>query len=76
MKKKLKKEISDKTAKAKEGIKKNPILAIIIAAFVMFFLYFAFFTPMAQCKSALKKNYPKMESSVATLACQDMLKKR
>ena len=55
MKKNLKKEIRDKTAKAREGIKTNPILAIIIAAFVMFFLYFAFFTPMAQCKSAMKK---------------------
>jgi Fe2+ transport system protein B len=77
MKKNLKKEIRDKTAKARKGIKTNPILAIIIAAFIMFFLYFTFFTPMAQCKRALKNNYgSKMSSSVATLACQDMLKKR
>ena len=77
MKKNLKKKIRDKTAKARKGIKTNPVLAIIIAAFIMFFLYFAFFTPMAQCKNAMKKNYgSKMSSSVATLACQDMLKNK
>ena len=77
MKKNLKKEIKNKAVKTRKNIKKNPVLAIIIAAFIMFFLYFTFFTPMAQCKRALKNNYgSKMSSSVATLACQDMLKKR
>ena len=71
------KKILNKTSKAKKDIKKNPVFAIIVAGFIMFFLYFLFFTPMAQCKRALKKNYgSKMSSHVATLACQDMLKKK
>ena len=73
---KARKEIRDKTAKARKGIKTNPILAIIIAAFIMFFIYFSFLSPMAQCKRAFKKLAPKTESNVLTIICQKELKNK
>jgi len=76
MKKNLKKEIKNRAVKTRKNIKKNPVLAIIIAAFIMFFIYFSFLSPMAQCKRALKKYAPKTESHVLTLACQNELKNK
>ena len=54
----------------------NPILLIVGAALIMFFSYFLFFSPMAQCKSALKKKSPNTTSENLVLVCQEMLKKR
>ena len=76
MKKNLKKEIKNKADKTRKNIKKNPVLALIIAAFIMFFIYFSFLSPMAQCKSAFKKMYPKTESNVLTIICQKELKNK
>ena len=73
MKKNLKKEIKNKADKTRKNIKKNPVLAIIIAAFIMFFIYFSFLSPMAQCKRAYKKYAPKTESNVLTIICQKEL---
>ena len=76
MKKNLKKEIKNRAVKTRKNIKKNPVLAIIIAAFIMFFIYFSFLSPMAQCKRAFKKHAPKTESHVLTIICQKELKNK
>ena len=76
MKKNLKKEIKNKAVKTRKNIKKNPVLALIIAAFIMFFIYFSFLSPMAQCKRAYKELAPKTESNVLTIICQKELKNK
>jgi len=54
----------------------NPIVLIVGAALIMFFSYFMFLSPMAQCKSALKKKAPNTTSDNLVLACQHMLKNK
>tara|TARA_A100001035_G_C27500618_1_gene371802 strand:- start:400 stop:588 length:189 start_codon:yes stop_codon:yes gene_type:complete len=54
----------------------NPIVLIVGAALIMFFSYFLFFSPMAQCKTALKKKSPNTTKDNLVLVCQELLKKK
>ena len=52
------------------------ILAYYEGALIMFFSYFLFFSPMAQCKTALKKKSPNTTKDNLVLVCQELLKRK
>ena len=66
-----KKENFDNVSKKLIDSKVSIVLIIMIGCLIMFFSYYLYFSPMAQCVKSLQKNDSRMRDHIAKIYCMD-----